>query len=156
MNKLYLYVVTLLMLILPVISILVDVSLVHPSSMALIAKWFIFWAIGMRLFTAGIVQVCNPAVTSEMLGAEKEKTDKSIIRELGFANISFGLVGIISLFVPAWRLAALFSGGLFMGLCGVLHAIRKPKTLNENIAMISDITIFLMLVIFMLYLCFSL
>ena len=142
------------MLILPVISILVDVSLVHPSSMALIAKWFIFWAIGIRLFMAGIVQVCNPAVTSEMLGADK-KTDNSIIRELGFANISFGLVGIISLFVPAWRLVAAFSGGLFMGLCGMLHAIRNPVTLNESIAMISDIAIFFMAVIFMLYLCFS-
>ena len=64
--SLYLINVLVVMLILPVVSVTVE-CLTHSSTFgwALIGKWFVFWAIGVRLFTAGIRQVAKPAFTAQ-------------------------------------------------------------------------------------------
>jgi hypothetical protein len=39
----------------------------HAGSQAgisIIGKWFLFWAVGMRLFVAGCRQIINPAFTA--------------------------------------------------------------------------------------------
>jgi hypothetical protein len=64
---------------------------------------------------------------------------------LGFANICFGLTGMLALFIPSWRPAAAFAGGLYMGIAGVYHLIKKLATPNEVVAMVSDIYILLVM-----------
>ncbi len=141
------------MFILPCISILIE-YLVLPviyNLWELIGKWFIFWALGVRLFTAGLRQVINPKFTAEIILDIKEKQSYSIIRELGFTNICLGLIGIISLFVPPWRIVSAFSGGLFLGLAGFHHFLNKPKTINEKFAMISNLVISCLMIIYILF-----
>jgi uncharacterized integral membrane protein len=43
---------------------------------------------------------------------------------------------------------AAIAGGLFYGLAGVGHAIRKDKTGKEWIALVSDLLIFMLLAAF--------
>lgn len=95
----YLSTVALLMFILPTLSVLVETvaNKNYSSLLLLIGKWFVFWAIGIRLFTAGIRQVIKPGLTAEGILGIKDKTSWKIVRELGFANISIGLAGIISI-----------------------------------------------------------
>lgn len=151
-NRAYLVFVILLMLVLPVISILIEHSITEKqvSFMQLGGKWFIFWSIGLRLFIAGIRQVIKPSFTAETIFHITNRESHIIVRELGFANICLGAIGIISLFLPDWRMASAFSGGLFMGIAGINHIIKKPAGLNEQIAMISDIFIAIVMSVYII------
>jgi hypothetical protein len=115
------------------------------ASAGVLGKWFIFWAVGVRLFSAGIRQVVDPAFTARDIFHIENSASHAIVRELGFANICFGVIGIISLFLPQWRIVGAFGSGLFYGIAGFNHLIKKPASLNETIALVSDIFIFLVL-----------
>ncbi|HLA58880.1 MAG TPA: DUF6790 family protein [Puia sp.] len=152
-NYSYLFINVLLAIILPLLSVLWDCLYEHETfSWELIGKWFIFFAVGIRLFTAGISQASNPAFTG---GIFKMKTTESfaIIRELGFANISLGVMGILSVLNNNWRVMAAVTGGLFLGLAGIYHLFKKPDSSNELIAMVYDL---FALVIIILYLSVTL
>jgi hypothetical protein len=121
-NKPYLILVVLLMLVLPVLSIIIELICrnEYSSFLNIAGKWFVFWAIGVRLLTAGFRQVSNPAFTGETIFHMKNKESFVVIKELGFSNICFGATAIISLFVPTWRIAAAFAGGLYIRLLAKL------------------------------------
>jgi hypothetical protein len=62
----YLATILLWMLVLPAASVAVE-ALRAPGAadlMALIGKWFTFWAVGARLFTAGAMQTFRPQFTA--------------------------------------------------------------------------------------------
>lgn len=127
---------------LPILSVLVE-SAVHKNHaplLALIGKWFVFWAIGVRLFTAGLRQIIKPGLTAEGIFGIKDNASWAIIRELGFANVGMGLAGILTLWFAGWRPAAALTGGLFLVLDGILHVTNK-RNFEENVAMYSDLFI---------------
>jgi len=146
-NKPYLVGVLLLTLILPLLCGFTE-WITGSSvffSLELIGKWFIFWSVGLRLFIAGLRQVFNPSFTAKTIFHVQNKDSYVIVKELGFANICFGLIGIISFFLPQWRIVSAFGSGLFYGIAGVNHLIKKQASPNEKIAMVSDIFIFIVL-----------
>ena len=147
-NKPYFFFIILLMFILPVLSVGIEhyAGKEQSSLMNLVGKWFIFWAVGLRLFIAGLRQASNPSFTAKSIFHIKDKESFVIVKELGFANICMGATGIISLFAPQWRIAAAFFGGLYLGIAGINHIIKKPAGSNEWITMVSDIFIFLVMV----------
>jgi hypothetical protein len=143
-SKGYLASLLLLMVLLPAVSVWVDYAPYAGNTLILlVGKWFVFWAIGVRLFAAGLRQVSRPLFTLQQIFHIQDPSGQVVVRELGFANICFGLVGMLALFIPAWRPAAAFAGGLYMGIAGVYHLIKKPATPNEVVAMVSDIYILL-------------
>jgi hypothetical protein len=152
--SLYLISVLLFMLVLPVVSIAIE-CLAHSSVLGwpLIGKWFVFWAIGVRLFIAGIRQIAKPAFTAQEIFHIKNEESFVIVKELGYANICMGLVGILSLHSAGWCQLAAVGGGLYFGLAGIQHVIKKPVSTNETIALISDLYIFVLMA---LYLAFTL
>jgi hypothetical protein len=151
-NKMYLIIVLAFMLFLPILSFGIDYFRNDQEPIiALLGKWFVFWAIGVRLLTAGIKQALDPAFTAEKIFHITDKESFVIVKELGFANICFGLIGVISLFLPEWRIAAAFAGGLFLGLDGINHIIKKPESTNETIAMVSDLFIAVVMAIYIIY-----
>ena len=123
----YLTVVALLMFIFPAISVVVESmgSHNHTSLLMLIGKWFVFWAVGVRLFTAGLRQVIKPELTARDILGIKAKESWLLVQELGFANVSIGLLGICTIFKPEWLLPAALAGGLFYGLAGIRHIFKK-------------------------------
>ena len=140
------------MLILPAISILIELGFIQQNTnlISLIGKWFIFYAIGCRLLTAGLRQAIKPAFTAGTIFNIKDKESFVIIRELGYANICTGLTAIISLMIPQWRIVIAFSGGLFLGLAGLLHIVRKPDNSNELIPLFSNMFILLIMVVYLI------
>lgn len=92
----YLLTVVLLMAVLPIGSILIERFAMSNSAdvLLLVGKWFVFWAVGVRQFLAGIRQVVRPQFTSEEIFGIKTKEPWPIVRELGFANLSMGALGI--------------------------------------------------------------
>jgi len=136
----YLAIIVALMVVLPVLSVGAEVSLSHvPISMSLIAKWFVFWFVGVRLLLAGLRQITQPQYTARIILGLKSDESLVLVRELGFANVAMGLVGFCSVAIPGWRLAGALTGAVFYSLAGVNHALQTHRNRLENIAMGSDL-----------------
>lgn len=137
------------MLIMPAVSVLINGNAAHPSiSWQLTGKWIIFWGMGVRLFVAGVRQVTKPAFTAQQIFRISSADSFPVIRELGFANMAMGTVAMISLFKPDWRLPAATAGCLYFGMAGLLHLLKKPASSNERIALLSDLYIFALMLIY--------
>jgi uncharacterized membrane protein len=145
-NKTYITIVTFLTFVLPSIGFVVEhFTTGSVMTFEIFGKWFIFSAVGLRLFLAGIRQISKPEFTAKEIFHINSTDSFPIIRELGFANLCFGLVGIISLFKPDWRIVSAFASGLYYGLVGLLHLIKKPASTNEKFALWTDMIIFVLL-----------
>ena len=133
-------IVVLLLLVLPAACIGVEShGGAHGATiMALVGKWYVFWAVGVRLFGAGIRQVLQPRFTASEIFETDEPKAFGIVREVGFANLAMGTLGICSLYRPNWLVPAALTGGLYYGLAGLGHVVRKTRNANENVAMVSD------------------
>lgn len=148
-NKFYLVSVSVLTFVLPTIGFFAEHFKTGAAlSFNLFSKWFIFSAVGLRLLMAGIKQVKNPGFTAKQIFHLDSPDSFPILRELGFANICFGLVAIVSLFKPDWRIVSAFASGLYYGIAGVLHALKKTSGINEKFALWTDFFIFALLLIY--------
>lgn len=106
---------------------------------ALVLEWYVFWAVGWRLFLAGLRQIIQPAYTARQIFGHTGDESSVVVRELGFANVSIGILGLASLFLPAWRLPAALAAGIFYALAGVSHLFRPHRNRLEDVAMASDL-----------------
>jgi hypothetical protein len=152
LNKTYILVVFVLTILFPAISIFIEWETVQGLrvSIGLVGKWFIFYAVGIRLFIAGLRQTITPSFTAKEIFHLKDDSSYPIIRELGFANLCFGLIGIISLFLPQWRIVSAVGSGLYYGIAGFHHLVKRPAGPNELFALVSDFFIFLVLLLYVL------
>jgi hypothetical protein len=141
----YLATVVLLMAVFPIGSIGVDHFYFHSAApvMLLVGKWFVFWAAGVRLFAAGLRQYFQPRFTAEQIFHITSADALPIVRELGVANFATGIAGMASLAKPSFILPVAIIAGIFYGVAGIRHSAEKGKSKNENIAMISDLLVFL-------------
>lgn len=146
----YFVTVILLLLILPVVSIAANsIHSGHTASLLLLTgKWFVFWGVGIRLFIAGLRQTIQPGFTAREIFGIQDTSAFPIVREIGFANISIGILGICTILRADWTVPAAIVGGLYYGLAGTLHLAHQQKNAKENTAMISDFFIFLILLTF--------
>ncbi len=148
-NKFYIISVSVLTFVFPTLAFFTEHLVSHtPLSFDLLSKWFIFSAVGLRLFFAGIKQVKNPEFTAKQIFHLDNSDSYPILRELGFANICFGLVAIVSLFKPDWRVVSAFASGLYYGIAGVQHGLKQTSGINEKFALWTDLIIFLFLLIY--------
>jgi len=145
----YYAIVILLMLVSPAISVGSEIFLAHSivPVMALITKWFVFWAVGVRLSTAGFGQMIRPQFTAGKIFEFKTAEPIFIIRELGFANFSWGIVALLTLFNPTWLAPAAIGGMIFYGLASLNHLLKKDKNRTEYVTLISDFFAFVVLLV---------
>jgi Family of unknown function (DUF6790) len=141
----YVALVIALMLVFPLISIVAQVlltdhgTLAAASNLAIVAKWYVFWAVGVRLSLAGLRQILQPRYTAETILGLKGAESLFFVRELGFANVSMGSVGVASLPVPSWVTAAAVVGAIYYGLAGINHCFHRGRNKLQNVAMLSDL-----------------
>lgn len=142
----YFVVIPLFMLILPLACIAAEYAWLHTSAdlVVLTGKWFAFWGVGMRLGLAGFKQAFNPAFTARDIFEIEDERVHPIVRELGFANLSLGLLGVLAL-IPGWASAAALAGGLFFALAGWKHVKASERSATRTVAMASDLFIALVL-----------
>jgi hypothetical protein len=146
----YFVFVVFLMFVLPAASIAVEALRFGDADglMFLVGKWFVFWAVGVRLLLAGIRQVAMPRFTAESIFDIKDPAAHAIVREIGFGNLATGALGLASLAQPAWLVPAAIVGGLYYGLAGAGHAFRSDRNFNEQTALVTDLMIFAVLAVF--------
>ena len=148
----YYLTVGLLMFVLPVGSILLELFAFKSTLtfVSLVGKWFIFWGVGGRLFLAGLRQAIQPGFTAKTILGIKGKEAFQVVQELGFANISIGAIGIISILSGSWVMPSAIAGCLFYGLAGGRHIAKGNRNSVENTAMVSDVFIFVVLLIYII------
>jgi hypothetical protein len=142
----YLVMVVVLMGAAPALSAAAELALHGGANPAFaIARWFVFWSVGVRLLLAGVRQSANPAYTARTIFHVGEPAALTIVRELGFANLSIGVLGVSAILNRNWVVPAAIVGGLYFGLAGVQHATHSDRNRLQTIAMISDLWVFLVL-----------
>lgn len=144
----YITTIILIMCAFPISSILIEHFIVNVNAEALqlIGKWFAFWLVGIRLLMAGLRQAITPQFTAEGIFEIKSKEPLVVVQELGFANISMGVLGISTIINSSWIMPATIVGGLFYGMAGIRHLMKKVKNNLEKAAMISDLYAFIILI----------
>lgn len=144
----YYSVVASLMFIFPLASVVVDLSSGGHGTLGVsVEKWFVFWAVGLRLLLAGLRQIIQPRYTAEKILGLKDTDAVLVVRELGFANTAIGAIGVASLMAPSWVLPAAILGVLFYGMAGINHLPHKMRNPMENVAMVSDLFVAIVLMI---------
>lgn len=140
--------VALTMFVLPFCSVVIA-HIIHPdiSAMALTAKWFVFWAVGVRLFLAGVLQVLRPTFTAREIFRLKTDEALPLVREVGIGNLAAGLVGTASIAYPAFVLPIAIWGAVFYGAAGLGHAVRRERSVNEGFALVTDLYAFIVLAV---------
>lgn len=137
----YVAIVVLLMFVLPLGSVAFQCFGLHsPAGLAqLFAASFAFWAVGIRLFLAGLRQSIQPSFTAREIFGHTGDESLVIIRELGFANLAIGALGIASALTEGWVVPASLVGGLFYTMAGIRHLFGKQRNALENLATFSDL-----------------
>jgi hypothetical protein len=155
-ETMYLAAVMLLLAVLPVLSILAEfLTTTGASFWPLVGKWFVFWAVGIRLFAAGLSQVFRPQFTATGIFNIKDPEAAKLVKEIGFGNLSIGLLGILTMLVPAWIVPAALAGGLFYLLAGIQHWLNGVRSGKETVALISDLVVGVILLLFVLLTVFG-
>lgn len=147
----YLPIILALTVILPLVTA-IYIWIASPGSglLAAIGPAFVFWAGGVRLFLAGVKQSTDPAFTAKGIFGSDDRGALKAVRELGFANLGMGLVGLGSFLFPGWVVPAAIIGAVFLGLDGINHAMTPGRTRNETIAMVTDLFVAGMLILFLI------
>lgn len=127
------------MFVIPAICVAIDyLKKQNQDVLYLFCKWFVFWAIGIRGITGGLMQALNPAYTAWLL---QTGTDNYIIiRELGGANLAFGVLGVISIISHNYRKAAALSSAIFLLVASAIHISRLSIIeLSEIMSLTGDL-----------------
>ena len=147
----YIAIVALTMFLLPTASVLIQLAIHHDASIiSLVGRWFVFWGVGVRLGLAGLRQFFQPAFTAKEIFHMSSDETLTLVRELGVANLATGLVGLLSLAIPSFILPVSISAGVFYGVAGVRHVVERGRSLNETVAMVSDLFLFAVLASFVI------
>jgi hypothetical protein len=143
----YFAVVFFLMLAAPLGAIAIEHSVVHGAAplMSLVGKWFVFWAVGVRLALAGLRQYIEPKFTAEQIFEIHNDDALPLVRELGIANFAAGTVGILSLLRPDFVLPPAIAAAIFYGVAGFRHAQQPRRNAKETFAMATDFFAFAVL-----------
>ncbi len=139
----YIVLVVVLTILAPIGSAVTEVYGLHaPGSLiAYLGKWYVFWAGGVRLFLAGLRQVFQPAWTLKAIFEIESAEPKPIVQELGFANLSMGLLCMMSLIEPRLMVAGAIVSGIYYGLAGLRHATDETRNTNQNVALLTDVLV---------------
>jgi hypothetical protein len=61
------------------------------------------------------------------------------VRELGFANLAIGAIGLGAVLDDNWIVPCAVAGAIFYGAAGITHLFKHRDTAAENVAMLSDL-----------------
>ena len=147
----YFILVILQTIILPIVSGVIELVVVGGDPVLVFGKWWVFWGVGTRLLVAGVAQLSGKGPTSAILGAAAPSIQETqLTRELGMANLTIGLAGLLAL-VPGWALPAGFAGGIYLLIAGIMHLPKKGKNPQESLATWTDLLVGVVVVVLAVY-----
>ncbi len=148
----YILTTGLFVIIFPVISICAEAIIKGiPADPGLMGKWLIFWVAGIRLSLRGIKRIYRRGAAPAIFFNEERKETFLMIRELSFANITIGVMGILSVVNSNWRQIAGLAAAIFFGLSALQHFFIKPVNGKEMAIMVTDIIVFAILLLYLFF-----
>lgn len=142
----YIAVVLLQTLVLPLVSGGVQLAVGGGNPFVVFGMWWAFWGVGTRLLVAGVSQLSNPSRTAKgILGIEDEGAEQ-VVHELGYANLSFGIVATALSLIAPWGVLGALPGALYLGLAGLRHVAKRGKGVEEVVATWTDLLVFVAVV----------
>jgi len=121
-----------LVFVLPLLSAGVEHYIDHSlQTIQMIGKWFVFWTTGIYLFASGVRQASNPEFTGMSIFRLSSRESYVMMKQLGFANMALGAMGILSVINDQWRVIAAITGGLYFGLGSSLYLFSAPAGKNQ-------------------------
>jgi hypothetical protein len=141
----YVPMVIALMFLFPLIAIAAQMMLTDHGaltaavSMGIVAKWYVFSAVGVRLSLAGLRQMFQPRFTAQAILGINNPDALFLVRELGIANVAMGTAGLGTLLAPAWLPPVELTGAIFFGVAGINHWLIKGRNKLQNLALVSDL-----------------
>lgn len=133
-------------IVLPLGSTLIAVAVSDANPLILAGMWWAFWGVGVRLTVAGVSQLANPGRTAKGILGIEDASAEQIVHELGYANLSLGVVALVASFVPHWGILGAVPGAVYMGLAGLRHVTKHGKNRDETVAMYTDLLVFVIVV----------
>lgn len=151
-RRMYIFMIVALMFVVPIGCTIFEVFQSNHGIFAfsILLKWFVFWAVGVRLLIAGLRQIIQPRFTAEVVLGINSQDSKLLVRELGFVNTAIGCIAAGSLMSPGWLMPAALAGSVCYGLAGVNHFLHKARNRNESAAMVSDVVVAVVLIVCLL------
>lgn len=153
MRWMYPALILVLTVIAPVIHVVVALAASGWSAdpWPIIGYAFVFWGVGIRLFTAGLSQLLRPQFTSQQILGEKGSGANQIVQELGAANVAIGGIGLVAtIWLSAWIPAAGLAGCFFLGFAGLRHIAKRGKNLKESVATYTDLFVAIVLAVYLI------
>ena len=119
-------------LILPGIFIIIHATFYGDTLplMLIVGKWMVFFAVGTRFLWIGGRQLLRPRASSAREFGVIHEDAARIMRTLALANLSFGLLGLVSLFNAEWIVPAALLGAFYYGFLAAHDFATKGKNLN--------------------------
>ena len=135
----YYFAVVACMFVLPLLSVAAELTVTYSLRRG--PPMQVVRVLGGRLapVLAGVSQIAQPQYTAQTILGIDNAESQILVRELGFANVAIGLLGVVSLRMPAWQLAAALTGGVFYALAGTNHVLHASRNRLQNLAMLSDL-----------------
>lgn len=121
---------SLLIIVLPLALSFLHLKFRGGQKYHILLLYYIVFGIGIQGLASGIMQTCY----SESVAQYVKWPLCPFMKELGLANISFGVLGILSLWMNrGWQSATAFGYALFLMLTGLRHAVEiVQKGLNPG------------------------
>jgi hypothetical protein len=140
----YLAVVLLQTLILPAVASIIHLTSNGGDVLVVLGMYWAFFGVGTRLTGAGLSQLVNPARTAQGILGIADRGANQVVHELGFANLSMGVVALVSAFVGGWAILGALAGAIYLGLAGIRHMTKRGKNRDETVATWTDLLVFVM------------
>jgi hypothetical protein len=87
----------------------------------LLLSYYLFIGVGIQGVSTGLLQMIKP----QMVVSFVEWPYSPFLIELGMANLAFGILGILSLWLNnSWKMSAAIAYGLFLLFTGIGHIIN--------------------------------
>lgn len=92
----------------------------------LLLVWFLGVGIGIGSIVSGLTQVLNPQMVAQSVGWP----NTPFLREVGFANISYGILGLLSIRYRSFWVPTIIAFTVFMWGAAVVHIYNIQQTSN--------------------------
>lgn len=97
---------------------------VKKKKVEILLNYYIFIGVGIQGVVTGILQMNKP----EMVVSFVQWPYSPFLLELGMANLAFGLLGIVCIWLDkSWKFAAAIGYGLFLLFTGIGHVINIAR-----------------------------
>ena len=96
-------------------------------------------------------QLFQPEFTARQIFKIEGADAFPLVREIGAANLALGAVGVASLWRLDFILPMALTAAIFYGIAGFRHVLETDRSLNETVAMSSDLFVFIVLTAYAVY-----